>query len=97
MVYDQMELNVNIDYWKFETGEPEFVGVSSIYPTGYRAPRRGWYCYAFPTNNEAFEKWMGKICPHAEYQLRFNSGNPMYTVQIFDEREAFLFQIAWVK
>lgn len=98
MDYDQIELDVSVSFWRLETGEPEFLGVSRSYPTGYRvALRRGWYCHAYPTNNKAFEKWMDKICPSAEYQHRFNSGDPMYTVQIFDEREAFLFQIAWVK
>lgn len=100
MVHTKVELKVSVHHWRFESGEPEPVQdwMKHIYPTGFRdtAPK-GWYCWAYPTDDRAFEQWMVQTCPKAEYQHRFNSGDPMYTVQLFDEKEALLFQLAWVK
>lgn len=60
-------------------------------------PPRGWYCWAYPSDDRAFEEWMQGTCPKADITHRFNSGDPMYTVQLFNEKEALLFQLAWVK
>jgi len=35
--------------------------------------------------------------PTADITHRFNSGDPMYTVRIPSDKEAILFQLAWVK
>jgi hypothetical protein len=85
-----------VHHWRFETGEPEQVGKSIIYPTGYRegAPR-GWYCWVYPEDDRAFEEWMAKNCPTADCTHRFNSGDPMYTVYIKEDKEATIFQLKW--
>jgi hypothetical protein len=85
-----------VHHWRFETGEPDFVGTSVIYPTGYRegAPR-GWYCWVYPADNDEFESWMATHCPTADYTRRFNSGDPMTTVHIKDNNEAMLFALRW--
>jgi len=55
---------------------------------------KGWYCSIY-TNDPEFEPWMERMCPTADVTLRFNSGNPMYTVFIKEEKEAVLFQLRW--
>ncbi len=86
-----------IHHWRFETGEPEEVGKSVIYPTGYRAGApRGWYCWTYPEDDREFEEWMAKNCPTADCTHRFNSGDPMYTVYIKEDKEATLFQLRWM-
>jgi hypothetical protein len=98
MVHTKVELKVSVQHWRHEDGEPVFVGKSVIYPDGFRpSPPKGWYCWAYPSDDRAFEEWMARTCPKAECQHRFNSGDPMYTVQLFNEKEALLFQLAWVK
>ena len=56
-----------------------------------------WFCWAFVADDTDFPAWMDRSCPTAEYTFRFNSGNPMYTVNITDEKEAMLFKLTWVK
>lgn len=91
-------MNVTVCYWQYNTGEPEFVGESKIYPTGYReGPPKGWFCWAYPSDDYEFENWMARCCPTSDFTHRFNSGDPMYTVRITDEKEATLFKLAWVQ
>jgi len=80
--------------WRFETGEPEQVEKSIIYPDGVRegAPR-GWYCWVYPENDAEYEEWMAENCPTADVIHRFNSGDPMYTTYITDQSEALLFAL----
>ena len=84
-------------HWRFETGEPENVGVSVVYPTGFRdgAPR-GWYCWVYTDDTVGFNEWMDNNCPTADYTHRFNSGDPMTTVFITCDREATLFTLRWL-
>ena len=83
--------------WRYETGEPEFVGMSRIYPSGYRASvPKGWYCTVYTTENEGFEKWMDASCPSGQYTHRFNGGDPMYTVYIPHEADASVFALKWL-
>lgn len=83
--------------WRFETGEPEEVGVSVIYPTGFRDGfPRGWYCAVYPENETLFTDWMTMNCPTADVVHRFNSGDPMWTVHITSEAEAALFVLRWL-
>jgi hypothetical protein len=94
-----MVLKVHISYWKYETGEPEPTPkhLYQLYPTGFsNGLPKGWYCWAYPNDNRAFEEWMGCSCPTASITRKFNSGNPMYITRITNEKEAMLFQLAWV-
>lgn len=86
-----------VNNWRFETGEPEPVGVSVVYPTGFRegAPR-GWYCWIWPADDHEFEQWMEQHCPTADVTHRFNSGDPMYTVTITDDSEAAMFALKFI-
>lgn len=100
MVHNEVELKVSVHHWRFESGEPEPVPeyMLKMHPRGFRETvPKGWYCWAYPSDDRVFEKWMDCTCPTAEYQHRFNSGDPMYTVQIHSDKEAMMFQLAWVK
>ncbi len=56
---------------------------------------RSWTCWVYPEDNNEFESWMATNCPTAECIHRFNSGNPMYTVSITDDRECMLFKLKY--
>lgn len=90
-----------IAYWRHEIGGMEQVGKSTIYPTGEReGPTAGWYCWAYATHvkDETFnlEKWMKKnMTGKYDCTMRFNSGDPMYTVWIKEEKDAMFFQLSF--
>lgn len=90
---------VNTDYkttvhhWRFEDGK-KVPNTGSKFPMD--PPPRGWYCWAYPSDNQKFEAWMSRHCPTADITHRFNSGDPMYTVYIKDDRESMLFQLKWL-
>ena len=90
-------MTTSVHHWRFETGEPQKVGVSVVYPDGMmESSPRGWYCWVYPEDDVAFADWMAENCPSSECVHRFNSGNPMWTVFITDEREATLFTLRWL-
>lgn len=86
----------HISYWKKEDGEPEWVGKSKIYPDGYRtgAPK-GWYCWVYSDRTYDFVDWMKRHCPSGDATPRFNSGDPMITVFIPNDKEAAMFALAF--
>jgi hypothetical protein len=87
----------SVHHWRFQTGEPEHVGVSVIDPTGIReGPPRGWYCWVYPEDDVEFADWMAENCPSSECVHRFNSGDPMWAVYIKDDQEATLFILRWL-
>ena len=87
-------MTVSIHYWRFEDGKtsPNPGSKWAMIP-----PPKGWYCWAYTSDDFNFEEWMDRCCPTADVTYRFNSGDPMYTVYITDEKEAMLFQLAWVQ
>jgi hypothetical protein len=86
-------MKVSIHHWRFEDGKtcPNPGSQWEMEPSP-----RGWYCWAYTTDNYEFENWMSKMCPTADYTRRFNSGDPMTTVYIKDDTEATLFQLKWM-
>lgn len=85
-------MKVTVHHWEFHNGVDP-INPGSQWPI---VPRRGWTCWVYPANDSEFEKWMAVNCPTAECTHRFNSGDPMYTVSIKDDREATIFQLKWV-
>ena len=86
-------MKLSIHHWRFEDG------VTCPNPESkwkMEPPPRGWYCWVYPSDDRAFEEWMSISCPSADICHRFNSGDPMYTVYISDEKEAMLFKLNWV-
>ena len=81
-----------VHHWHFNDG----VNPANPGSRWLMVPERGWTCWVYPHNNQEFETWMKTNCPGADYAFRFNSGNPMYTVNITDDKEAMLFKMRWV-
>jgi hypothetical protein len=81
-----------VDHWKFHNGiDP--INPGSQWPM---VPPRGWSCWVYPEDDLEFEQWMIKHCPTADFIPRFNSGDPMWTVNISNDKEATLFQLKWM-
>ena len=88
----RMMRGTTVHHWEFHDG------VTPINPGnqfGEIVLPRGWTCWVYPQDDREFEEWMARMCPMADYIHRFNSGNPMYTVNISDDKEATLFQLKW--
>lgn len=83
----------SIQHWRFEDGNT-CPNPGSKWKS--EPPPRGWYCWAYPSNDQEFVEWMEKMCPTADVTHRFNSGNPMWTVYIKEDTEATLFQLKWM-
>jgi hypothetical protein len=81
-----------VHHWRFETGDRED-SVGNMWK--HDPPPRGWYCWVY-TDDAEFDDWMARLCPTADCTHRFNSGNPMITVYIKDDKEATLFQLKWM-
>ena len=74
-------------------------GITAVNPGnrfGDIIPPYGWTCWVYPEDDQEFESWMETNCPTADIVHRFNSGNPMWTVYIKDNREASLFALKWI-
>ncbi len=82
----------SVQHWQFHNGVDP-INPGSQWPA---IPPRGWSCWVYPEDDNEFEQWMIKNCPTADWTHRFNSGNPMYTVNISNDNEAMLFQLRWM-
>jgi hypothetical protein len=88
-----MHTKTSVHYWEFHNG------VDPINPGnqfGETVLPRGWTCLVYPEDDRKFEEWMTRMCPTAEVTPRFNSGDPMWTVNITDDKEATVFQLRWL-
>jgi hypothetical protein len=82
-----------VNHWTFHNGiDP----INPGNPFGEIIVPRGWTCWVYPEDDHEFEDWMHRMCPTAECTRRFNSGDPMTTVNISDDKEAMLFQLRWL-
>ena len=86
-----MIVKTPIQHWRFENGVDP-INPGSQWPS---IPARGWYCWVYPEDDSEFEDWMRRLCPTADVTHRFNSGDPMYTVFISDEKESTWFLLRW--
>lgn len=82
-----------IHHWSFNDG---VTPINPGNPFGETVLPRGWSCWVYPEDNHEFEIWMTRMCPTADFTPRFNSGDPMWTVNIADDKEATLFQLRWM-
>lgn len=83
----------SIQHWKYHDG---VTPINPGNPFGEIVHPRGWTCWVYPENDGEFEIWMTHNCPTADITHRFNSGDPMYTVYIKEDREATIFQLKWM-
>lgn len=87
-----MQHKIAVHHWQFHNGNDP-INPGSQWPM---IPPRGWTCWVYPNDDREFEKWMDANCPTADYAHRFNGGDPMYTVNISDDKEALIFQLRWM-
>jgi len=88
-----MRTKTTVHHWSFHDG---VTPINSGNQFGEIVIPRGWSCWVYPEDNQAFEEWMARTCPTAEVIHRFNSGDPMYTVSIVDDTEATVFRLMWI-
>lgn len=86
-------MKTSVHHWRFEDGKT-CPNPGSLYLLD--PPPRGWYGWVYTKNNRDFEEWMSTNCPTADVTCRFNSGDPMHTVYIKDDKEAVIFQLKWL-
>jgi len=86
------KLKTTVHHWEFHNGVDP-INPGNQWPL---VPARGWTCWVYPSDDLKFEEWMSQNCPTADYSHRFNSGDPMYTVNIKEDKEAMLFQLKWL-
>lgn len=87
--------NTLVHHWRFEDGN---TSPNAHMPAGMGRldpPPRGWYCWVYDGIDDNFEQWMKINCPTADVTHRFNSGDPMYTVYIKEDKEATIFQLKY--
>lgn len=88
-----MQAKTSVHHWEFHDG---ITPINPGNPFGEMIPPRGWTCWVYPEDDREFEEWMAKNCPTTECTHRFNSGNPMYTVYIKEDKEATIFRLRWL-
>jgi len=87
-------------YWKYDDGWsviPDMLRDASGKDQEFEECLVGWHCWVYPKDDYAFEEWMDKnMLGKFECIHRFNSGDPMYTVQICNDEDATLFKLTWM-
>ena len=63
--------------------------------SGWNQYNNVWTCRVYTNNYTLFSDWMEIHCPKSQYIFRYNSGNPAYIIDIFDESEAAIFKLSW--
>lgn len=87
-----MAMKTLVHHWRFNDGVDP---INPGNPYGETVLPRSWSCWVYPENDHEFEIWMARNCPTADYTHRFNSGDPMWTVSIIDDKEATLFTLKY--
>jgi hypothetical protein len=87
-----MRSATSVHHWRFEDGTTS-ANPHSVIPMDPMP--RGWYCWVYPDDDHDFTQWMETHCPTADHTFRFNSGDPMHTVYISDDKEAMLFSLKY--
>jgi hypothetical protein len=86
---------VKIKHWRFEDGKISPNADHPIPKVWIDPPPRGWYCWVYANDHQEFMDWMKTNCPSSDCTFRFNSGDPMITTFIKDDKDATLFQLKW--
>jgi len=88
------------EYWRYHDG---WVHVPNALRKVYENSQRfdpdikGWHCHFYTKENYEFEDWIKEnIKGRSDCTLRFNDGDPMYTVYIAEDEDAVLFKLKWL-
>jgi hypothetical protein len=87
---------VSVQHWRVEDGETCPNPTMTAGQGRLDPPPRGWYCWVYTDDHNGFIEWMEQNCPSSDCTSRFNSGNPMVTTYIKEDKEATLFQLKWL-
>lgn len=89
-----------VHHWHYEDGWRYIypsVNIEDGETREFYEEMRGWHCWVYPHNDRDFEEWMdANIKGKYDYTHRFNSGDPMYTVNISNNEDALLFKLKWM-
>jgi hypothetical protein len=92
-----MEQTISVHHWRYEDGWHDIPYVllkDKTKPGREFTPELvGWHCWVYCNDHFEFLEWMKIHCPNADCTPRFNSGNPMVTVNITDKDEAAFFML----
>ena len=93
-----MKQQISVHHWRFDDGWYDVPGVllsltPGMNPREFREEIVGWHCWVYCNDHREFTDWMEEHCPTADCTPRFNSGNPMVTVNITDKDEAAYFML----
>ena len=91
-----MDQQVVIHHWRYDDGwhtEPSIFRKPGQALREFREEIVGWHCWVYCDDHHEFIDWMEEHCPGADCTARFNSGNPMVTVNITNKDEAAYFML----
>jgi len=96
-----MRQKTRVQHWRYEDGWRDIPYMLRKFHNGedkeFSEYITGWHCWVYANNDEDFEGWMrDNMRGEYECDLRFNSGDPMYTVLIKDNEDATLFKLRWM-
>ena len=85
-----------IRYWKYDDGEPIWSDVLGDYIGEPTKPR--WHCMVSKNSSSEIEAWLHSNINENEFNssFRYNSGDPVLFVDIYDRDAATLFYVTWV-
>ena len=89
-----MDQKVVVHHWRYEDGwfdVPSVLRKPDEPAREFREEVVGWHCWAYCDDHHEFISWMEEHCPNSDCTPRFNSGDPMVTVNITDKDEAAYF------
>ena len=91
-----MEQSISVHHWRYEDGWHDIPSVllkPGMDLREFREEIVGWHCWVYCDDHFEFIAWMERHCPTADCTPRFNSGNPMVTVNITSKEEAAYFML----
>ena len=91
-----MKEKTRVCHWHYHDGWRPSFGVTQDARI-FDEDLKGWHCWVYPADDVGIEQWM-KLNMSGKYEcdFRFNSGDPMYTVLIKEDRDATVFKMRWM-
>ena len=92
-----MYQRITVNHWRYSDGWSDipYILLKDKNSPGreFREEMVGWHCWVYCNDHHEFIEWMIEHCPGADCTPRFNSGNPMVTVNITNKEEAAYFML----